>query len=59
MIIEQRRHLRFLPAENTFVALGRNFSKVGKVIDISLGGLAIEYIAGEGNTQDDSLVDIF
>ena len=59
MIIEQRRHSRFLPVENTFAALGRNFTKVGKVIDISLGGLSIEYIAGEGNNHDDSLVDIF
>jgi hypothetical protein len=59
MIIEQRKHSRFLPVDNTFAALGRNFTKVGKVKDISLGGLSIEYIAGEDNRHDDSLVDIF
>jgi hypothetical protein len=59
MIIEQRKHSRFLPVDNAFAALGRSFAKVGKIKDISLGGLSIEYIAGEGDKHDDSLVDIF
>ena len=59
MIIEQRKHSRFLPVDNTFAALGRNFTKVGKVKDISLGGLSIEYIAGDQDKHDDWLVDIF
>ena len=59
MIVEQRKHSRFLPHENTFAAVGREFTKVGRVKDISIGGLAIEYIAGEATSSDPSQVDIF
>ena len=59
MIVEQRRHIRSLPHENTFAVIGRKFTKVGKVKDICMGGLAIEYIAGENSNQEAGRVDVF
>lgn len=59
MIANQRKHTRLLPQENTFAAIGREFTKVGKVKDISIGGLAIEYIVGEDENHRPSQVDIF
>ncbi|MEE8416798.1 MAG: response regulator transcription factor, partial [Desulfobacterales bacterium] len=44
---EKRRHVRFNAPENLFAALGNPVQKVGKVKDISMGGLAFEYIPGE------------
>jgi len=59
MKIENRKHIRFLPQENAFAALGKNYTKVGKVRDICKGGLAFEYIAGETTRNQDTQVDIF
>ncbi|UCG08781.1 MAG: PilZ domain-containing protein [Desulfobacterales bacterium] len=59
MIIERRRYSRLSPYENAFAALGSNYSKVGKIKNISRGGLAFEYIAGEANNLHFSQVDIF
>jgi hypothetical protein len=50
MVVEKRRYVRFLPQPNTYAALGSCFTIVGKVKDISIGGLAFEYI----NNTDDS-----
>jgi hypothetical protein len=57
--VEKRRHSRLAPPPNTFAALGRNYTRVGKVKDISLKGLAFEYIAGEGADLNSANVDIF
>lgn len=59
MAIERRKYSRFLPQENAFAALGRKYTRVGKISDISLGGLAFEYIVGEENHQGATEVDIF
>lgn len=58
---ERRRHIRRLPQkQNVFAALGKNFAKTGKIKNISLGGLAFEYISGQScPNEDDSRVDIF
>jgi hypothetical protein len=56
---EQRKHDRFITEENAFAALGRKYTRVGKIKDISLGGLAFEYIAGEEFNQNASEIDIF
>jgi hypothetical protein len=58
-MIEHRRYTRLSPPANTFAALGSKYVKVGKVKDISLGGLSFEYICGEGTNQNSSQVDIF
>lgn len=59
MIPEQRTQDRFIAKENAYVALGRKFTKVGKMKDISLAGLAFEYISGEELNEDSSELDIF
>lgn len=56
---EQRIHNRFTPKANAFAALGRKYTKVGKIKDISIGGLAFEYIAVEEFNKDESQLDIF
>ncbi len=56
---EKRRHVRFKAPENLFAALGNPVQKVGKVKDISMGGLAFEYIAVEKEDVSASHVDIF
>lgn len=61
MQIERRRHIRYMPLkQHAFAALGQSFTKTGKVKDISLGGLSIEYIVGQCiQTEDNSRVEIF
>lgn len=61
MEAERRGHIRCIPLkQNTFAALGHDFARTGKIIDISLGGLSFEYIVGECiPATDDSRVDIF
>lgn len=56
---EQRKHDRFIPQENAYAALGRKYTKVGKIQDISMQGLAFEYIAAEENNESGSQIDIF
>jgi len=57
--VEKRKQARFAPPLNTYAALGRNYTRVGKVKDISLGGLSLEYIAGEEVDLGSDRVDIF
>ena len=59
MAIEKRKYERVSPPENTFAALGRQYAKVGRIKDISLGGLAFEYISEVGTDRDYSCIDIF
>jgi hypothetical protein len=59
MQIERRKYARYLPQENAFAALGRNYTRVGKIKDIALGGLAFEYIVGEAAKEDVLKADIF
>ena len=56
---EKRRHVRFKAPEKLFAALGNPAPKVGKVKDISMGGLAFEYIPGEKEETGTTHVDIF
>jgi c-di-GMP-binding flagellar brake protein YcgR len=57
---ERRKYVRFKAQENAFVALGTNFSRVGKLKEISIGGLAFEYIdSTKCSCQDFSRVAIF
>ena len=56
MIIEQRKYARFLSLSQAFAALGSTYTRVGKVKNISLGGLAFEYITGEETNSNFSQV---
>ena len=41
---EKRKHVRFQVQEDVIVALQNGFSRIGKVKNISLGGLSFEHI---------------
>ena len=56
---EKRKFARYITRPEIFAALGKSFSRVGRVKDVSLGGVAFEYIAEEQNEDDLSSIDIF
>lgn len=55
---EQRKNIRFLAQDNVIVALQNEYTKVGKVQDISMGGLAFEHIDDEKPNSETSRRDI-
>jgi hypothetical protein len=59
MAVERRKYARYLSTENAFAALGREYTRVGKIKNIALGGLAFEYIVGEALNEDATEADIF
>ena len=59
MQVERRKYARYLAQENAFAALGREYTRVGKIKDIALGGLAFEYIVGEATKENATEADIF
>ena len=60
MTSEKRKHIRFIPKTKTYAALGTRFSKVGKLKDISISGLALTYIEQtENSVPEFSKVAIF
>ena len=46
-MVEQRKHKHFHAKDGTFAVLGPRSGKIGQVMDISMGGLAFSYVAGE------------
>ena len=59
MAVEKRKYERVAPQENAFAALGRQYAKVGRIKDISLGGVAFEYFSAADKDRDSSRIDIF
>ena len=47
MEIEKRKNIRFLVQDNVIVALQNGFKRIGKVKDISTGGLSLDHIYDE------------
>jgi hypothetical protein len=58
-MIEKRRYARISIEHDIFAAFNDECNRVGKVIDISLGGLSIEYIVGKNITNNYTKIDIF
>lgn len=56
---ERRQSVRHRVVDDAYAALGNTYSKVGKIINISIGGLAFDYITGESNTKEAEILDIF
>lgn len=46
-MVERRKHKRFNVQAGAFAVLGSHSAKIGQVIDVSKGGLAFSYLAGE------------
>jgi hypothetical protein len=59
METERRKFTRFLVPENVYAALGPSFSKVGRIKNISMGGLAIKYLTDGDSALGNAHVDIF
>jgi hypothetical protein len=55
---EQRKSIRFFVQDNVNVALRGKFTKVGRVKDISMEGLAFEHIDEENQNSETSRRDI-
>ncbi len=58
---ERRKYIRFLSGEPAYGALGPRYIKVGKIKDISVGGLSFVYISTTGTDRykESSHVNIF
>ncbi|HID29613.1 MAG TPA: PilZ domain-containing protein [Desulfobacterales bacterium] len=56
---ERRKSGRFLAQDRAFAVLRPDFARLGKIKDISEGGLSFEYIAHQEEEQDASELDIF
>ncbi len=56
---EKRKTARFIPKESTFAAFGNGLPKVGKVKDISRGGLSFEYLYDGETDSHANRVDIW
>jgi hypothetical protein len=52
MTKQNRRYTRFLVEKKALAALGIDYAKVGKIQDISMGGLAFEYLNKKHNHSE-------
>ena len=52
---ERRKHRRFQVPGNTFVGIGPYFDNVGRMVDISMGGVAFRYVGTEEPSQESSI----
>jgi hypothetical protein len=59
MTFEKRAHVRYTPVEPAYAALGKDFSRTGRIRDISRGGLCFEYIVGAARSEDDTKLAVF
>jgi len=57
--MERRKFTRFLAQDDAFAALRGGFTKVGKIYDISLNGLAFRYLSEQRPQEEYTHVDIF
>jgi hypothetical protein len=56
---EKRKFERYLAQDLAFAVFRPSFTKLGKIKDISKGGLAFEYVTPEGQMEDSTEIDIF
>jgi hypothetical protein len=57
---EKRKYIRFLAQDKIYAALGTHFSRVGKLKDISVVGLAFDYIENIKSFEpNSSIISIF
>ena len=57
--MKKRKFTRFRTQDNAYAALRGQQTKVGKIFDISLNGLAFRYLAQEKSTEVYNKADIF
>jgi len=61
MGIEQRKHIRFIVKDNTFIALQNGHTSLGNIKNISKGGSLFEYLYKEKiiESEENYTLDIF
>jgi len=59
MSTERRQFRRLLADDRAFACLRPDFNRLGKIKDISKGGLAFEYLFSEDFREGPSAIDIF
>jgi len=60
MASNQRAHVRYTPNCEAFISLGRGFTRIGSIRDISLAGASFEYFPyNQLEPSDDHIIDIF
>jgi hypothetical protein len=57
--IERRKHKRFQVQNGAFVVLTPSDTKVGRIMDISMSGLAFHYIGTEKTSNESTEISIF
>lgn len=57
--VEQRRYKRLQVRDGAFVLLGPDSTKLGRIIDISRGGLSFSHMARAGPSNDLFELDLF
>jgi hypothetical protein len=55
---EQRKHRRFKVKEGAFAALGHPLTTVGRIMDISKGGLSFRYVGSSDHSNGSSKLKI-
>jgi hypothetical protein len=56
--VERRKFKRFQMPTSAFAGLGPYFGKVGRVVDLSMGGLSFRYMGAE-EPDDSTYLDVF
>ena len=59
MRMERRKYTRFRAQDSAYAAVGAEFTHVGRLIDISIGGLSVEYLTDDNAKLMNPPVDIF
>ena len=57
--VERRENKRFYAPAGAFAVLGPNATKVGRVMDISLSGLAFRHVDKEESMSELNEIDVF
>jgi hypothetical protein len=57
--VERRKHQRFQVQNGAFVVLTPPGTKVGRIVDISIGGLAFHYVGKQESSRESTQLSIF
>jgi len=55
----RRKSKRFLPDSRAFACLRPDFAKLGKINDISRGGISFRYIPNQSPAEEPNEINIF
>ena len=56
---ERRKYTRFRAQDTAYASVGADYTHVGRLIDISIGGLSLEYLTDDNAQLINPPVDIF